>query len=415
VRGEIVLPVSTMWGQDTLLYVDTKIEPCGQVPAEQSSKDRVGVKVGCPAVAVGQLINYWYENGYASGWLDRMLEGMVVYPRPWSFGGLGRAACTHPGFGAEDSYRSAGWDSLKRFLWHVGLGLDTEYDQSISGLKVYPSERLGDLVCPPQICGTFHSPDKIRSLLEGRFRFKVITGPSQKLQRLDHAAETIRAAIDARRPVLLMMSEGLGGAGHVALIQGYRPSFSGGLSRYDFQVNFGWGPKFPLRWVPGGGQFQTGDLVWKEFWVIDVVPVSVPAAQPVLTAAIKIGVLQDTSVAGGCGCMFSPASDRGQVSFGRVLFSSDTECNAWMNIDGRDVKLTAEGPTRADPDFPDARCDAKPATYFGTGIEVRVQRKVARECPPEPTECEVTDYDVTLTVEKGVATQSAHAQGMCGC
>jgi hypothetical protein len=130
---------------------------------------------------------------------------------------------------------------------------------------------------------------------------------------------------------------------------------------------------------------------------------------------MRVGPLEDASMAEGCGCYFSPASGSGQVKLDQLLLYSDTECNAWMNIDGRDVKLTAESPTRADPDFPDARCDAEPARYSAAGIKVRVERKVTRECPPEPTECEVTDYDVTLTVEKGAATQTVKAQGTCGC
>ena len=36
---------------------------------------------GCTAVAVGELINHYFQHGYSEGWLDRLLENTTAYPR----------------------------------------------------------------------------------------------------------------------------------------------------------------------------------------------------------------------------------------------------------------------------------------------------------------------------------------------
>jgi hypothetical protein len=210
------------------------------------------------------------ENGYADGWLDTLLEDIDVYPWPWSGDIYRLAACKTPGYPTEDSYSMTDWAQLKVFLWRVGIGLDTKYGSSASSVMPYMSDLFVE--CPPAICGISYTPGKLSSLLEARFRFRVIAVTSNELSRLDDSAETIRSAIDGKRPVLLLLSEGLLGNKHVGLIQGYRHADSGSLSRYDYLVNFGWGPNSRASWVPGSGSFDAGGFAWKYFWVIDVEP-----------------------------------------------------------------------------------------------------------------------------------------------
>lgn len=276
---EKILPLKTLWGQKQPLYVDTTSPPCVQVPCEKGADGKgcdglSGVKVGCAAVAVGQLINYYLENGYANGWLDTMLLGIDVYPRPWSKGGIGQSACTHPGFTSADSYQNAGWDQLKQFLWHVGIGLDIDYGEDAGSFTVYPSEKLFAL--------TLQNADKLAELLEARFRFKLLAGPSAEVSRLDELAVGIMQAIDAGRPVLLRLAQPGNAPGHVALVQGYRISTTedtswGEASAYEFLLNLGAGPNIPLRWVRGDRALDLSNYRFTGFQMIDVAPVAASA------------------------------------------------------------------------------------------------------------------------------------------
>jgi hypothetical protein len=162
----------------------------------------------------------------------------------------------------------------------VGIGLDTNYGASSSGVGVYPSEKtFADFF-------TQMNAEKLASLLKDRFRFRVLSGPSQKeAARLDDLAAGIQVAVDAGRPVILRMSQAASDEGHVAIIQGYRKSTSGGLYLFDFLLNLGWGPDNPARWVPGGGAFDAGGFRWVGFQVIDVAPEIAPAPASALPAS----------------------------------------------------------------------------------------------------------------------------------
>jgi hypothetical protein len=135
-----------------------------------------------------------------------------------------------------------------------------------------------------------------------------------------------------------------------------------------------------------------------------------------LTAAtkatdIQISLLTNISPA-GCGCYVSPADNR-EKAYDKYLFISDAAGNAYINIEGRDTVLQEMGRKQAKDEG--GYCQGKRCVYSGNGVKATVSFRETRKCPPEPTECEVTDYDVTIVVEKGGSTQRLKGKGSCGC
>lgn len=128
---------------------------------------------------------------------------------------------------------------------------------------------------------------------------------------------------------------------------------------------------------------------------------------------IRIGVVQNTSAVGGCGCYFSLASPGGKTGRDGYIFFADYAGNARMNINGQDVELREVGREQAKGEL--GRCSKKRCKYTASGINAAVEYRETKKCPPEPTECEVTGYDVTITVEKGGLRQKVTGKGECGC
>ena len=122
-----------------------------------------------------------------------------------------------------------------------------------------------------------------------------------------------------------------------------------------------------------------------------------------------IGYIKNEDLVDRCGCAYEhPTRDRGYT------FSSDGEVKeAWMNIDGQDVKLKRtyfSGSKRR------ARIGNKYVEIFeAEGIKVLIVRTINRLCVPYTPECETTGYRVRITVTKGGRKESVRAGGQCGC
>jgi len=122
-----------------------------------------------------------------------------------------------------------------------------------------------------------------------------------------------------------------------------------------------------------------------------------------------IGYIKNEDLVDMCGCAYEHVtSNRGYT------FSSDGEVKeAWMNIDGQDVKLKrthfsgSKGRDRIGSRYFE--------TFVADGIKVRIVRTVNRLCIPYSPDCETTGYDVRITVTKGGRTETVHAGGLCGC
>ena len=125
--------------------------------------------------------------------------------------------------------------------------------------------------------------------------------------------------------------------------------------------------------------------------------------------------LKNNAVADGCGCYFrfraTPAhADR------YIFYSSiDEEKTAWMNIGGRDVKLTLEKETGLKGKEEERVGSQSSATYASGDIRVSGTYIVTRVCDPNDEDCESTQYAVTFVVKKGRRAQVVKAVGSCGC
>ena len=129
---------------------------------------------------------------------------------------------------------------------------------------------------------------------------------------------------------------------------------------------------------------------------------------------ISIGVVRDTSAIGGCSCYFSPVSPGGKIGSEGYIFFADYAGKARMNINGRDVELQEVGREQAKGEL--GRCSKKRCKYTASGISATVDYRETNKCPPEPNGgCEVTGYDVTITVEKSGQRQKMKGKGECGC
>ena len=135
-----------------------------------------------------------------------------------------------------------------------------------------------------------------------------------------------------------------------------------------------------------------------------------PAAAPPL----KIANLKDSSVIDGCGCYLQFPAE-GQKRFEKYVFMADIdEKEAWMNIEGRDVKLRLVDSIR-DANRRVKVGDRSSRTYRAGDITVRVAYVVTRVCKPDDESCESTDYDATISVTKGDRRGQVKARGSCGC
>ena len=135
---------------------------------------------------------------------------------------------------------------------------------------------------------------------------------------------------------------------------------------------------------------------------------SVKAPLPARVANIK-----DTSVVDGCGCYFQfPAEWKQKQSDKYVFMEGIDDEGAWMNIDGKDMKLELVGSSNESVWGVGSRSYKR---YRANGITVRVDNVVTRICKPGDEQCESTDYDATFTVTKAGRKRVIKAKGVCGC
>lgn len=139
---------------------------------------------------------------------------------------------------------------------------------------------------------------------------------------------------------------------------------------------------------------------------------SPPGAGP-----LRVANLIDLSMVEGCGCYFQlPAESKSRtkyVFFSKINGGGDNEKVAWMNIDGRDIKLklvdSSRDSTRREIGM---RLYRK---YKAENIDVQADYIVTRVCPPSNPACEETLYKATFTVNSGARRQILKAKGSCGC
>ena len=251
--------ITTKWAQSGFYryYYDLDDSPCIATPYVTSGQPYV---VGCTAVAVGQLINYYFQKGYRNNWLEVLLQNRHVYPRFGLLGNIFYKDCIHVGIATKEKYPILindwiGSDSeayfLREFLWTVALGLDSHFSDDLTtvGVSLF-------------YIGKFQSyQEKIKTLLIDRFRFNPNITYTGELTRIDAQKDYIINSINKKEPVLVFMSCDAGG--HVVLIDAYRITSEG---KFEVKINFGWGNnnKENDQWRPTNGAFNAGYL-WEKF------------------------------------------------------------------------------------------------------------------------------------------------------
>jgi hypothetical protein len=252
---------TSQWAQDGYYryYYDTDWSPCLAPPDITSGQPYV---VGCTAVAIGQIINYYFQKGYRKGWLEVLLQNVKVYPRFGFTGIFFDKDCTHVGLVTNGNYADHinEWQGpnnaaylLREFLWTVALGLDSYFSGDDDGTSV--SEDFSYLR------GFITYQEKIKTLLRDRFRFNPNITYTGELTRLDAERDYIINSINRKEPVLVFMS--CDARGHVVLIDQYIITSNG---QFAVKINFGWGNKSNENnyWYPTNGAFSVGCL-WKKF------------------------------------------------------------------------------------------------------------------------------------------------------
>jgi hypothetical protein len=115
----------------------------------------------------------------------------------------------------------------------------------------------------------------------------------------------------------------------------------------------------------------------------------------------------------GCGCSIWPQSRSQNLRHHYYLLTelgSDIGKIAWMNIDGRVMKLSLLSTTR--PSGRERKGSTFTEVYRGGGVTARVNFTVST---PNKPGGEVTKYNIAITVTKGDRSQTVRATGDCGC
>ncbi len=129
---------------------------------------------------------------------------------------------------------------------------------------------------------------------------------------------------------------------------------------------------------------------------------------------IEISELKDPSVVDGCSCSVQTLNEAKKPDSQKYLFLHEYGNDAWMNINGKDTKLTRVKSTEdEDVEYKVGRRFYE--EYSAKGIKVRVDYLTTWICSPDDEGCEVTKYDITITVTKGDDSKIVKATGVCGC
>jgi predicted urease superfamily metal-dependent hydrolase len=84
---------------------------------------------------------------------------------------------------------------------------------------------------------------------------------------------------------------------------------------------------------------------------------------------------------------------------------------AWMNIDGKDVRLTLIASSKNSVERPGIRSYER---YRADSIGVRVDYVVTRVCKPNDENCESTGYAATFSVTNRGRKRVIKSTGSCG-
>jgi len=123
----------------------------------------------------------------------------------------------------------------------------------------------------------------------------------------------------------------------------------------------------------------------------------------------KIGFLQNPEEFDGFGCLLQlPMDHKNQTN--RIVFMSNSEDEALVNIDGDDVRLN-----RVAFDGGSARKGIHSVDRFRKGdITAEVEFIQTKRCIPNDENCDLTEFDAVITIVRGLGKRSVATKGVCG-
>jgi len=130
---------------------------------------------------------------------------------------------------------------------------------------------------------------------------------------------------------------------------------------------------------------------------------------------IKVGYVTDAHAPPGCGCLYYwPTDEISRES--RGIFSSVEDKEAWMHLNGKDVKLKLVKSTQSEKNS--TKGGRFHEIYRYKNMTIRIDYLVTWTCEaddPESESCEVTYYDLNIMFTRQGRKKTISAKGACGC
>ena len=130
----------------------------------------------------------------------------------------------------------------------------------------------------------------------------------------------------------------------------------------------------------------------------------------------RIANIRNKQIPDGCGCYFQFVGPKHGGSEDYMFFASveeEAEKVGWVNIDGRDMKLSLVSKT--DPKGNERVGSRSTRKYVGPGIVLEATYVATRVCRRNDENCESTDYAATFKIAVQGEVQVIKASGGCGC
>ncbi len=115
----------------------------------------------------------------------------------------------------------------------------------------------------------------------------------------------------------------------------------------------------------------------------------------------------------GCGCSFQTLTEAKKPRSSKIVFWSEDEKTAILNIDGKDTsfKSVKKAKRPLKPKIGSRFSDE----YAANGITVKIDYLITRVCLKGEEDCEATSYDATITAVRGKLKTIVKTKGACGC
>lgn len=181
-----------------------------------------------------------------------------------------------------------------------------------------------------------------------------------------------------------------------------------GICHTHFEIRY-----FPARFSAWGNIYGSGDkrndAYFRQQWED---PLMFQVARNVsegLPSGPVIGTIKGEAPLGhGCGCYFTSTKENKQPVFVSIDNDADgIEEKAMMHIDGRDIILRHVKGGSPEPGKKSRQI------YSGGGTHVQLDYLSGKSC--EGNECEVIEYQLSITVKTKTGETTLPASGDCGC